>query len=185
LPLVRRLALLSALVLTAACEPPPPAAPAGPPLYSDPEGRFTARMVGAVETSSSTENLPQGGVVATTIVSTKDDAHLLIITALKLTGLAAGYDCEKGLTGMRDNTLQNLGCTASSDAPLQVAGHTARDVKFECTKTPTRGLLRMICDDSKLAASHEARAYSVMANYKTEAWNEAEATSFVAGFTLK
>jgi hypothetical protein len=175
---------------------PPPAGPDAPPVtptaalptnepgvYQDPEGLFTMRFGARPDVDVKREPLGAGEIVTTTL-SVASDTRLAMTMKLEMSEVAA-YDCQKGLDGMRDRTLGNMGCEPTQEKPLELRGHPGREVLFSCTKRPMRGAMAVYCDDTAVAAAHRVIAYEVIAAYADQAWDEADARIFLAGFSLR
>lgn len=161
----------------------PSAAAADPATYQDPEGLFTVRLGGRAEVQVHREPLGAGEIVTTT-ASTSSDARLAMAMKLVISEVAA-YDCAKGLAGMRDHTLANMGCSPTAENPTELRGRPGREILFTCTKRPMRGAMTIYCDDAQLLTSHRVTAYEVVAAYADSAWDEADARAILTSFTLR
>lgn len=154
-----------------------------PGVYEDPDGLFTMRFLARPEVDVKREPLGAGEIVTTTL-SVASDARLTIAMKLVLSHVGA-YDCAKGLTGMRDHTLANMGCAPTAERSVELRGHPGREVLFSCTRRPMRGAMAIYCDESALATSRRVTAYEVIAAYSEHAWDEAEARAVLSGFALR
>jgi hypothetical protein len=169
--------------------PPPTAASTppeagGPTAYRDPDDAFDVTFPGAPRVQQEDEPIAgSAGELRSTFLTWSTDSRLLMVGKLRLLRIER-YDCTRGLTGMRDLTLRNMGCSATAEKPTTLGGRPALDVEFACQKRPYRGRMRVACDASGVGTRHEAMAYSVMAMEQTARWNDEAARAFVDGFHL-
>ncbi len=167
--------------------PPPAAASASPPssgVYRDPDDAFDVTFPGAPRVQQEDEPIAgSAGELRSTFLTWSTGTRLLMVGKLRLLRIER-YDCARGLSGMRDLTLRNMGCTATTESPTTLGGRSALDVEFACQKRPYRGRMRVACDASGVGSRHEAMAYSVMAMERAAEWNDEAARAFVDGFHL-
>lgn len=152
--------------------------------YRDPDDAFDVTFPGAPHVQQEDEPIAgSAGELRSTFLTWSTDTRLLMVGKLRLLRIER-YDCTRGLTGMRDLTLRNMGCSATAETPTTLGGRPALDVEFACQKRPYRGRMRVACDASGVGTRHEAMAYSVMAMEQTARWNDEAARAFVDGFHL-
>lgn len=160
------------------------ASPPSPGVYRDPDDAFDVTFPGAPHVQQEDEPIAgSAGELRSTFLTWSTATRLLMVGKLRLLRIER-YDCVRGLTGMRDLTLRNMGCAATAESPTTLGGRPALDVEFACQKRPYRGRMRVACDASGVGARHEAMAYSVMAMEQTAQWNDEAARAFVEGFHL-
>lgn len=162
---------------------PPPLRSSDPAVYVDPGGEFLVRFGVQPKVEQKREPLGAGEMVTTT-ASLSSDTRLLLVMRLEMTEVAR-YDCQKGMDGMRDHTLSNMGCTKTEEKRLEIRGRASREVLFSCTKRPMKGLMQLVCDDARLASTQKVRAYEIIAAYTERFFDEADARAFVQSFDLR
>jgi hypothetical protein len=154
------------------------APPAKPRTYDDQDGQFSIQFPLPFEVERASGALG-GGTMVTTSVSTSTDNPLYIALKVNLENITS-YDCEKGLDGMRDQTMLKVGCTPTDEKRFEVKGNAAREVSFSCTKR--RGIMLLICDATKGAAKRYT-VYEIAASGAT--MTDDVARQFTSSFTLK
>ncbi len=160
-----------------------PVANAEPGTYQDPDGVFQVKLGAQPDVDVKREPLGAGEIVTTTL-STSTDTRLAMAMKLVMSEVAA-YDCAKGLAGMRDHTLANMGCTPTAEKAVELKGRPGREVLFSCTKRPMRGAMAIYCDDGALASQKRVTNYEVIAAYQERAYDEADAKALLASFQLR
>ncbi len=115
----------------------------------------------------------------TTSLSSVADDPLYMAVKVNLENIGT-YDCQKGLDGMRDQTMKRVGCKVNDEKRIEVKGNPAREVAFTCTNR--KGVMLLACDASKAAAKRYT-AYEVVASGET--MTDEIARRFLASFMLK
>jgi len=152
--------------------------------HRDAKGAFQIKFPEAplLEQNDPQKKSPQDMALSVTNAKYADDFRLLVATKVELSDVGR-YDCETGMAGMWKSSLTGMGCAAIDDQPHELRGLPGREVLFNCTKRPTRGVMWLGCDASALA-THRVTAFSLMAVYQNDAWNSEEARAFLDSFEL-
>lgn len=157
---------------------PTPPAPDTSRVYEDPDGQFAIRFPLPFEVDRKSEALG-GGTMLTTSLSTMNDDPLYMAVKVNLDNIAA-YDCAKGLDGMRDETMRQVGCKITDEKRLEMKGNPSREITFTCPKR--RGVMLLACDATKSSIKRYT-AYEIVASGST--MTDAIARQFTTSFTLK
>lgn len=164
-----------------------PSVPERPPSFVDPDGRYAVDFHATPRIDHSQQRVDaESTIFQQSAVVDADPKRLFQVITNRLTAVEQ-YDCARGLDGMRTSIARDLGCTAVGEAAIDVGGRPGRKLGLVCddpSKRKLRARLRLVCDDREVASQHQAVAFSILAAYEPDVWNEAEAQAFVRSFRL-
>lgn len=147
-------------------------------VYEDPEGLFSIAFPAPFVVDQAKEALGTG-TMQTTSISTTGDDPLFMAVKVALVDIP-NYDCQKALDGMRDETMNRVGCSAVAEKRSEIEGSGAREITFTCPKR--RGLMLLACDPSKSAAKRFT-AYEIAASGSQ--LSDDAAHTFLNSFTVQ
>ena len=146
--------------------------------FEDPEGQFSVRFPVPFESERTSEALAGGTMITLSLVTPGSDP-LYMAVKVTLDDIAA-YDCQKGLDGMRDETMARVGCKVDNERKYEIKGNPAREIVFTCTKR--HGVMLLACDPTKAATKHYT-AYEIVGSGSQI--TEESARQFTGSFVLK